>query len=478
MRYLLASILGATAGLSFQLQLPLIVVFPTLIMMFLLTFRVNRRGWILLWNLYALLQFVLGLRWLDIVGFDIVLVVSIFCLTSFLAATIITSFVIDQTQRILWFVLSLTLCENIRDSFPFGGFGWLQYGMILVDTPLFVLHRVLPQLLVTLLVLAVSAFIALVLLNKISRPRLVGISLSLTAIIALSYINFIQLDSTRTFNVIAVQGGVERYGLGVLGNRTEVLQNHIAVTEANITSVNMADVLLWPENSLDIDPSIEPRAAELIEAIDTVVVPPILLGSVLSPTSTTRSNTTIELNEGVREIYTKQRLVPVGEFLPFRDFASRLTDRVDLLPYDFISGTTPGIWKRGNLQLSIGICFEVADTSIIHQGIENSDAVVIQTNNATYQFSNQSEQQLLYAKIRSIETGRPLISISTSGVSALISEGGILKSIEKGQTGVISFDIGNYSGKTITTLLSPMAGWIVFALWLAMFIYILREKSR
>lgn len=476
MRYIVASSLGAIAGLSFQLQLPLIVIFLSLVLMFAITYKATGRQWILLWPLFALFQFVVGLRWLDVVGFDIVLVVSLFCLSSFFAASLISSFVDDPVQRTSWFVLTLTVCENIRDSFPFGGFGWLQYGMILVDTPLFVLYRVLPQVLVTLLVLAVSAFVALSLSNKVGVRALTSFSLTLVALIALSFFNVLDVDRAHSHNVVAVQGGVERYGLGVLGDRTEVLQNHIAVTKTYLPSVNRADVVIWPENSLDIDPNIEPRAALLLEDIDMAVLPPILMGSVLSPTSTTRSNTTIELNDGIQEIYTKQRLVPFGEFLPFRNFASTITDRVDLLPYDFIAGTKPGVWKHEKLQISLGICFEVADTTLIHQHIENSDVVVIQTNNATYQFSNQSEQQLLYAKIRSIETGRPLLSISTSGVSALIAEGEVLKSIDKGKTGILSFDVVDYSGKTFATILAPFAGWITFSLWLGMLLSIWRKQ--
>lgn len=477
MRYIFASTFGVIAGLSFQLQLPLIIVFPALVLMFVITFSAKRKAWVFLWVLFAFFQFVVGLRWLDVVGFDIVLIVSFFCLTSFLSASLITSFVGNRTQRTFWFVLTLTVCENIRDSFPFGGFGWLQYGMILVDTPLSVLHRVIPQLLMTLLVLTVSACIAMTIVSQISRRTIAVVSLSLGVLTALSFPSLVHLDATRTSKVLAVQGGVERYGLGVLGNRTEVLQNHIAVTENYLDSANEADVVLWPENSLDIDPTIEPLAAALLEDIDKRVIPPIVMGSVLSPTTTSRSNTTIELDEGIRYVYTKQRLVPFGEFLPFRDFASSLTDRVDLLPYDFVSGKNAGIWNKGDLQISLGICFEVADTSIIHQDIEESDLIVIQTNNATYQFSKQSEQQLIYAKIRSIEAGRPLMSISTSGVSALISDGNILKSMDKGQTGVINFEIGNYSGKTLTSLLVPLAGWISFTLWFGMLLFIVRKQQ-
>jgi apolipoprotein N-acyltransferase len=135
------------------------------------------------------------------------------------------------------------------------------------------------------------------------------------------------------------------------------------------------------------------------------------------------------------------------------------------------------MWQRDGLQVSIGICFEVADSQIVHENINNSDLVLIQTNNATYQFSNQSEQQLIYAKIRSIETSRPLISVSTSGISALISEGDVLQSIPKGERDIMVFNVNNYSGQTIASRLANYAGWIVFGTWLICFVGFLRKRT-
>ena len=478
MRYLFALGLGAIAGLSFQLQFPLVTILITLISMFMLTSSVSKKQWVVLWTSFGLLQFIVALFWLDIVGLDIVLAVSMFCLTPIFLASLISSYIEGRFERAIFFVLTLTLFENVRDSFPFGGFGWLQYGLILIETPFAVIHRVLPQLLVTLIVLYVAAFIGLGIQGVVSRKTKLASSLLFVAISSASLINPVEIDLTEKSRIVAAQGGVERYGLGVLGARTEVLQNHVEVSKENIGTIQNADLVVWPENSLDIDPKIDSKAAELLAEIDALVSAPILLGAVLSPTTTTRTNTTLELNDGIREIYTKKRLVPFGEFLPLRDFASGITDRTNLLPYDFIPGSRTGIWEKGELQVSIGICFEVADAFLIHQSIENSDLVLIQTNNATYQFSNQSEQQLLYAKVRSIETGRPLVSISTSGVSALISEGQILQELSKQEVGVLNFEIQGTTGKTITSTLAPYAGWMVFTLWVGAVIALIRRRQQ
>ncbi|MGA1323648.1 MAG: apolipoprotein N-acyltransferase [Candidatus Nanopelagicales bacterium] len=478
MKYLGALFLGVVAGFAFQLEIPLVVLVLVLAGMFALTFRSTGKQWVFQWSLFGFSQFFVGLNWLNVVGVDIVILVSMFCSLSFISASLVANVLKLSLDRTLIFVITLTLFENIRDSFPFGGFGWLQYGMALIDTPLMIFHRALPQLLMTLLVLGTSALIGLSLFNVLSKRHYVYFAVSSVLLSGVSLINLVEIDESQIFTVVAVQGGVERYGLGVLGDRTEVLKNHIEITRENANAINSADLVVWPENSLDVDPKIDLVAKNLLSQIDEIITPPILLGSVLSPTNASRSNTSLELDGGITEIYTKQRLVPFGEFLPYRDFATSITERAALLPYDFVAGNTPGVWKRDGLQVSIGICFEVADSQIVHEDVEHSDFILIQTNNATYQFSNQSEQQLLYAKIRSIETGRPLISASTSGISALISDNVVLQTIGKGEKGVIAFEVNNYSGKTITSTLVGYAGWIVFVLWLMSCGVALRRRSK
>jgi apolipoprotein N-acyltransferase len=478
LRFISALCLGIISGLAFRTELPLLLVLLCLVGMFSLTYTALWRRWILLWSVSGFLQYVFGLMWLDVVGFDVVVIVALFCTLPTFSAALLSANITERNYRTSIFVLTLVVFENIRDSFPFGGFGWLQYGIVLVESPIASIYKVTPQLLATLLVLVFTAVVALSLHGVFTRKFLGTIAIGLSLITALSSINFVSTNTATTTTVTAVQGGVERYGLGVLGARTEVLQNHVDVTKQNLQVVQQSDVVLWPENSLDIDPKLDSRAHELLTEVDALVNPPILLGAVLSPTVSTRSNTTLEVDGGVQEIYTKQRRVPFGEFLPMRDFVSSISDRAALLPYDFVAGKHPGLWKRDSFTLTLGICFEVADSVIPHQNIAQSDLIVIQTNNATYQFSQQSEQQLLYAKLRSIESQRPLVSISTSGISAVIDDGVLVDTLDKGDVGVLTFQVNDKRGITIASRIAPFAGWIVFFLWVLGLVYVTRRLQR
>ena len=52
------------------------------------------------------------------------------------------------------------------------------------------------------------------------------------------------------------------------------------------------------------------------------------------------------------------------------------------------------------------------------------NVLLVQTNNATFGFTDESVQQLAISRIRAIEHGRSIVHISTVGVSAMITPDG------------------------------------------------------
>ncbi|MDQ2624741.1 MAG: apolipoprotein N-acyltransferase, partial [Actinomycetota bacterium] len=75
--------------------------------------------------------------------------------------------------------------------------------------------------------------------------------------------------------------------------------------------------------------------------------------------------------------------------------------------------------------LAVAICFEVAYDWVVREGVlAGGEMLVVQTNNVTFGFSDESVQQLAMSRVRAVETGRATVQISTVGVSALISPHG------------------------------------------------------
>jgi apolipoprotein N-acyltransferase len=236
--------------------------------------------------------------------------------------------------------------------------------------------------------------------------------------------------------VAAVQGNVPEAGLEFNAERRAVLDNHVQGTIALAERVatgraEQPDLVFWPENASDIDPLRNPDAAAVItEAADAIGVP-ILVGAVLREPAGHLSNAGIvwgptgsdHPGPGVR--YVKKHPAPFAEYIPYRGFFRHFSDKVDLVRTDFAPGRLSGALPMGATTAGDVICFEVAYDGIVQRAVrDGARLLVVQTNNATFGYTDESIQQLAMSRLRAIETGRSVVHISTVGVSAIYGPDG------------------------------------------------------
>jgi apolipoprotein N-acyltransferase len=239
--------------------------------------------------------------------------------------------------------------------------------------------------------------------------------------------------------VAAIQGNVPRLGLNDFAQRRVVTQNHMLETEALAAQVEAGkepkpDVVLWPENSSDVDPFTDPEAAAYIEAAVASIDAPIIVGAVLNgpgPNQVRNSAIVWTPRFGPTQQYVKRHLVPFGEYLPFRKEITSVTNAFALIHKDFVPGHRPGVLRAGPVTLADVICFEVADDTVVRQAVTGGGRLLtVQTNNASYERAGDSgnggetAQQLDMARLRAIEHGRAVVVAATSGVSAVIAPNG------------------------------------------------------
>ena len=130
--------------------------------------------------------------------------------------------------------------------------------------------------------------------------------------------------------------------------------------------------------------------------------------------------------------YAKQHPVPFAEYIPNRSFWRIISTQVDLLGTDMWAGPGPVVFRvpaasGGEVVAGPSICFEVAYDELVRANVDlGANLLVVQTNNATFGFTNESVQQLAISRIRAIEHGRSVVHVSTVGVSALILPDGTL----------------------------------------------------
>ncbi|MEU7765826.1 apolipoprotein N-acyltransferase [Nocardia sp. NPDC049190] len=238
----------------------------------------------------------------------------------------------------------------------------------------------------------------------------------------------------RTITVAAIQGSVPRLGLDFNEQRRAVLDNHVGRTEELARDVAAGrlpqpDVVIWPENSSDIDPLRNADAFALITAASEQIHAPILVGAVLVNSDHTTTNSVIVWNgvAGPGERHDKKIIQPFGEYLPMRAFFRLFSEYADRAGY-FVPGHGDGVVHAAGIDIGVATCYEVAfDRSFEDAMRAGAQLLTVPTNNATFGDSEMTYQQLAMSRIRAVEHGRALVVAATSGVSAIIAADGSVR---------------------------------------------------
>ena len=318
-----------------------------------------------------------------------------------------------RTHRLLWSALALLAMEEIRSRFPFGGFGWTRIAFSQVDSP------ALPIVAIGG-VIALSAFtLAVALLLVHLRGK------NLAAILTLFIIAFLlpaNPQGSGEVKLIAIQGNTPEVGLGFNSRAKAVFDLHRDVTRRVIS--DQYDAIIWPENAIDIDPRIFPEVQADITALTGDLSTPIIAGVVQRSTNGPQNASILFGEDGIREsVYIKRGLTPFGEYIPLRGLAelvSPLAKKVN----DFIPGSKRVTHEVAGVQLGPIICYEIILDDLVRDMAKNSQALIVQTNSATFAGTAESAQQLAITRIRAVEHSRAILSVSTVGISAFIDNNG------------------------------------------------------
>jgi apolipoprotein N-acyltransferase len=269
-----------------------------------------------------------------------------------------------------------------------------------------------------------------------------------------------------------IQGNVPRAGLDFNAQRRAVLDNHVQQTidlAEDVAAGRQAqpDVVIWPENSSDIDPYRNADAGRQIDRAAEAIGAPILVGAVVVGPGRFISNTAIvwDPDDGPGDTYVKRHPVPFGEYVPARDlvrFFSKDVDRVT----DQHAGDEVGVLDIGGARVGDLICFEVVYDGLVHDVVDDgAGMLVVQTNNATFGYTDESEQQLAMSRLRAVETGRTVAVAATSGISAVVApDGTVARSSSLFTPAVFVEEIAQRDSVTVAQRLGAAPEWVLTAL--------------
>nr|WP_240197422.1 apolipoprotein N-acyltransferase [Nonomuraea lactucae] len=240
-------------------------------------------------------------------------------------------------------------------------------------------------------------------------------------------------DEGRTVNVGIVQGNVPGRGMYALGDEPAVvLRNHAGETSRLARAVRAGllprpDLVVLPENSTDIDPYRDPYARRIIDESVKDVGVPTLVGAVVAIGDEHRATRSLVWDPvtGPGAHYDKQRLVPFGEYTPFKEIVLALWERAGLVGRQSVPGGRPGDLRMGPVTIGAVNCYEVAYDDTVRDTVRTgATPLVVQTNNASYALSNLPPQQLAMSKLRAVEHNRAVVTAATTGISAFVTPDG------------------------------------------------------
>jgi apolipoprotein N-acyltransferase len=364
--------------------------------------------------------------------------------------------------------------EALRSRLPFGGFPWGRLAFSQADAPTLRYAVLGGAPLVTFAVALAGGLLALAAAWVLARPgrplRAASCAVGAVALSALGFAIPLPTEQGRTVTVAVVQGNVPRAGLDFNAQRRAVLDNHVTATldlarRVGAGSVRRPDLVIWPENSSDIDPLLEADARAQIDRAARAVGVPVLVGAVLEGPGDKLRNAGIVWDPatGPGAMYVKQHPVPFAEYVPLRSLARRVTTQVDLVRRDFTAGDRPGVLRVGPATVGDVICFEVAYDGLVRETVTGgAGLIVVQTNNATFGYTAESAQQLAMVRLRAVEHGRPAVMASTTGVSATVTpEGAVTADTELFTRDVIVRTMRLGTGSTVATGTGPAAELLV-----------------
>jgi apolipoprotein N-acyltransferase len=184
------------------------------------------------------------------------------------------------------------------------------------------------------------------------------------------------------------------------------------------------DLIVWGESSIARDLTLPASAGLLrrIEALSAQDGADILVSQDATAPGKGHEKWAVLVGPaGIKGIYIKTRLVPFGEYIPFRQQLGWLTKVSKAAGSNMVPGTGAHLLTatdRAGRPLPIGVlvCFESAfpDMSRVTAD-QGAQLIVYQSSTSTFQGTWGPDQHASLAALRAAETGRPAVQAALTG---------------------------------------------------------------
>jgi len=162
-------------------------------------------------------------------------------------------------------------------------------------------------------------------------------------------------------------------------------------------------------------------------------------------------NSVVGLGAGEAQLYRKRHLVPFGETIPLEPVVGWFIRSVLAIP---LADQTPGApgqppFAAAGERVAVNICYEDAFGNELRGQARAATVLVNVTNDAWYGRSLAAEQHNQIAAMRALETGRPMLRATNTGItSAFDHRGRELARLPWFTRGILEVEVEGRSGAT------------------------------
>ena len=220
------------------------------------------------------------------------------------------------------------------------------------------------------------------------------------------------------------------------------------------------DLAIWPENA---SPAVLPENLHLVRAaLEGRPDAALILGAPRSGASPGSIHTSAVLVDSRREAFSfhdKVKLLPFAEYapgpLPMRWFGA----------IEVEAGDAPRRVQVDGVSYGPLICYEVLFSGVAREQARAGAQVLLNlSNDAWFGNTGAVEQHLAAAMYRALETGRPLLRATQTGITAAIDvDGRVVARLPLDAPGTLLVDVHATSGTTPARLWGDAPVWLAFS---------------
>ncbi|MCC6129287.1 MAG: apolipoprotein N-acyltransferase [Acidobacteria bacterium] len=366
---------------------------------------------------------------------------------------------VSRAGEIVAWVAAWGLQEGLRMHL-FGGFPWGLLAAPLADYPVLAQTASIGSVyLPSLLLVLVNLFLWMALTARDWKERGSWILTAVVVVIgALAFGNWRlanggkETSSLSPLSVSLLQPGVSQERRWAEGQDQPIYLELMQETW-RIAREAKPDLIIWPESAT---PYNWPWSQMMQVDLDTlcrasgtsVLLNTVWTGEPQRPDAPFFNSALLVTPAGpVLPVYSKQRLVPFGEYVPLGNVLRVIRPISRAVPESFSAGSEGTVLPLRDWKLGGAVCYEIVYPWIARRHVQNGATLLFTlTNDAWYGKAGARRQHWQLAVFRAIETGRPLLRVAATGISGWVDAWGRTRALlPLDKAGALTVTLGDAS---------------------------------